>query len=144
MASLSEFNKRIRVRTTRIVANTDRLVRRAATAIDQALVSSTPVDTGRARSNWIASINAPASSVIEAYVPGVEGVTGAQNAQAALTQAAGVISGYKTGQEIHLTNNLPYIGRLNDGFSRQAPANFVEEAILIGSRVVQSSNIVGD
>jgi len=35
----------------------------------------------------------------------------------------------KPGKKIFITNNLPYAKRLNEGWSTQAPANFVQAAI---------------
>lgn len=132
MASLRDFSRRMRVRADQIGVDTTRAVRRVAIAADQAVVSGTPVDTGRAKSNWIVQLGSPADEIIGPYSPGEAGSTEAQNTQAALDQAEAVISRYQSGQdvEIHITNNLPYIQRLNDGYSDQAPANFVEEAIL--------------
>lgn len=142
MASLNDFSKRIRIRARRVTEGADRLVRKVAIAADQAVVSATPVDTGRARSNWIVAMNSPASQVIRAYAPGKSGDSAQKNEAAAVAQGQAVISGYKSGNEIHITNNLAYIGELNDGSSRQAPANFVEESILEAARVVQSTLIV--
>lgn len=107
------------------------MVRRVALAADQAVVVSTPVDTGRARSNWIVALGDAADSPIEAYTPGEDRSTEAANTQAALAQGEAVIRGYMGGQgtSIHITNNLPYIQKLNDGSSAQAPANFVETAV---------------
>jgi hypothetical protein len=102
----------------------------------------TPVDTGRARSNWIAQIGSAPDTVIDAYVPGSLGDTEAANTQAALDQAEAVIKNYKGGQEIHITNNLPYIQRLNDGWSSQAPANFVEQGVMEALQVVYFGRIV--
>jgi len=131
VASLNDFTRRIRARANQIGSNVTRTVRRVAISADAAVVLGTPVDTGRARSNWIVQLNSAADEVIRAYSPGDLGSTEAQNPQAALDQAEAVISNYQGGQnvEIHITNNLPYIQRLNDGYSAQAPANFVEEAI---------------
>lgn len=144
MASLSEFSRRMAVLTGRISGNTTRLVQKAALAADQAVVSSTPVDTGRARSNWIVEMNGREDDTIEPYVEGQHGSTGAANTAAALAQGEGVIRGYVSGrdQSIHITNNLPYIGELNDGSSAQAPANFVEEAVLEAVQAVNSSRII--
>lgn len=142
MPNLSDFSRRITLRGRKIAENADKLTRKVALAADQAVVSATPVDTGRARSNWIAQIGAPASQVIEPYAPGEAGSTGNSNVQAATDQAEQVISGYNYGEEIHITNNLPYIQRLNDGHSAQAPANFVEQAVLEAVRVVTSGRIV--
>jgi hypothetical protein len=140
--SLSDFSRRITLRGRKVAEGADALTRKVALAADQAVVSGTPVDTGRARSNWIAAIGGPASSVIDAYVPGESGSTEAANTQAALNQAETVISGYTAGEEIHITNNLPYIQRLNDGYSAQAPANFVEHAVMEAVQVVQFGRIV--
>lgn len=144
MPSLSDFSRRITVRGRGIAERSDQLVRKVALAADQAVVMGTPVDTGRARSNWIAAIGGPASATIDAYAPGESGSTEAANTQAAIDQAESVIRGYNYGEEIHLTNNLPYIQRLNDGYSAQAPANFVEQAVAEAAQVVQFGRVVGD
>ena len=138
MATLHDFNRRIRIRARRVTEGTANLVRKVAIVADQAVVLATPVDTGTARSNWIVAMNSPSSKVIQSYAPS----DGSGSAQAAIAQAAAVIGGYKSGDEIHITNNLEYIGDLNDGSSRQAPANFVEESILVASKAVQSTRIV--
>jgi len=140
--NLSDFSRRITLRGRKVAEGADALVRKVALAADQAVVMGTPVDTGRARSNWIASVGSPASAVIDAYAPGEAGSTEAANTQAAMDQAASVISGYDAGEEIHITNNLPYIQRLNDGYSAQAPANFVEQAVMEAAQVVQFGRIV--
>lgn len=132
MPNLNEFTRRIRARANTLGDNLTKAVRRVAITADAAVVLGTPVDTGRARSNWIVALGAPSSRTIEAYAPGEKGNTEAANTQAALDQGESVITGYVSGQdmEIHITNNLPYIQRLNDGYSAQAPANFVELAVM--------------
>lgn len=132
------------VRAGRIGDNTTRLVRKVALAADQAVVSDTPVDTGRAKSNWIVELNSASSDTIEPYAPGRKGSTEAQNAQAAIDQGEAVISGYRSGNNvsIHITNNLPYIGELNNGSSSQSPANFVEQAVAEAVAAVNSSRII--
>ena len=142
MPSLSEFSRRITIRGRKVAEGADALTRKVALAADQAVVFGTPVDTGRARSNWIAAIGSAPSSVIDAYSPGEAGSTEAANTQAAIDQAESVIRGYNYGEEIHITNNLPYIQRLNDGYSAQAPANFVEQAVLEAVQVVQFGRVV--
>jgi hypothetical protein len=78
----------------------------------------TPVDTGHARANWIASVSAPSEAVTagadsSAYQAGV-----AQIAAYVLEQGP-----------LWLVNNVPYIRALNYGHSKQAPALFVEAAV---------------
>ena len=141
---LNDFRRRMTICGKKIERNASTLVRRVALAADQAVVFGTPVDTGRARSNWIVAINSAPEAVIEPYTPGEGGSTGARNAQAAIDQGSQVIAGYQSGDEIHITNNLPYIQRLNDGYSDQAPANFVETAVALAAQEVQFYSIVDD
>lgn len=129
--NLNTFSRNMRRRANEIGDNATRLVRRVALTVDAAVVLGTPVDTGRAKSNWIVQIGSAPTSVIDAYVPGESGSTEASNIAAATAQAESVISGYQSGRdwEIYISNNLPYIQALNDGHSSQAPAQFIEEAV---------------
>lgn len=142
MASLSNFSRRITIIGDGIAENADRTVRRVALVADQVLVSGTPVDTGRARSNWLVQLNQPAEGIIEAYVPGEFGTTGGANTQAALNQAQAAISNYTHGDVIHITNNLPYMQALNDGSSDQAPANFIEDGIQQAVQAVRGARLI--
>lgn len=94
--------------------------RRLALQALSGLVLRTPVDTGRARGNWQVSIGAPR-----------DGETGTNDRAGAGTIAAGnaVIGQQRAFQVIVLQNNLPYITRLNEGSSQQAPAGYVEGTI---------------
>jgi len=130
---LAQFSRRIIFQANRLGANTDALVRKVALAADQAVVLSTPVDTGRARSNWIAQIGSAPDTIIESY---------GESPQGALDQAAQVISGYTSGQVIHIVNNLPYIQRLNDGYSPQAPAGFVEKSIQSAVAILKAGRLL--
>lgn len=78
------------------------------------LVESTPVDTGFARNNWVITNGAPAVGVFEtgsAPDPGM------------------AIATAKTDVPMYITNNVQYIGKLNQGHSPQAPAEFVQRDI---------------
>lgn len=125
-------------------ANVDKTVRMAALAADQAVVLGTPVDKGRARSNWIVSLGAPSRTTIEPYVPGEAGSTGSANAQAALAQGSTTIGGYDglIHGAIAISNNLPYIEKLNQGHSAQAPAGFVQKAVQSAVRAVKQARII--
>lgn len=77
------------------------------------IITKTPVDTGRARGNWFASINEVHGGTDEGRREGdaiIQGVILAQNAG---------------GKVFNLTNNLPYINGLEHGRSGQAPAGMV-------------------
>jgi hypothetical protein len=140
--NLSEFARRMTQHGITVEKNGTKVARTVALAVDQTVVIATPVDEGRARANWQVRVGPAATDVIPAYVPGKGGNTGAQNAQAAMEQGKIAISTAQPGQEIHITNNLPYIGALNDGHSAQAPAGFVEQAVKAGIETVRASKLL--
>ena len=100
----------------------NKVARATALNIVKGLTFSTPKDTGMAKGNWQTSANAPIMTTIDRL-----DLTGSQ----ANTEAASVTESIKNIKypEIWITNNLPYIGILNNGSSQQAPAKFVESVI---------------
>lgn len=88
----------------------------------------TPVDTGWARANWVPNIGSPINSPVGE--PGKPSPGAQQAGQAALVR-------YKLGQgPIYITNAVPYIGRLNAGHSKQAPAGFIQLAVARASKAI--------
>jgi hypothetical protein len=84
------------------------------------IVLKTPVDTGRARGNWQASIGNPRTDTIETSDPG-GGRTISDGIEA---------TGKAYGNVFWITNNLPYIYRLEyEGWSKQAPRGMVRLTI---------------
>ena len=93
-----------------------------ATALEalNRIVLKTPVDTGRARGNW----NVLIGTGDEEDADDSEDKSGA----AAISRGGDVIGGYarETGfPVISIYNNLPYIERLEDGYSDQTPEGMV-------------------
>lgn len=117
------------------------------TAVDTALAIvgdlayKTPVDTSQALSNWQVTLDTPATGNISPHYPGLQGSTQRASAAETLNLAKAVLKTKKPGQAIYITNNLPYIKRLNDGYSAQAPAGFVERAVLIGRKMLSKFKI---
>lgn len=138
---LRQFGRKIRITGSAVETNATRLVRRVALSVDRDLVLSTPVDEGRARSNWQVNLGSAADGVREPFSPGEDGSTGAANAQAALAKAEQDLVKLPNGTEVHITNNLPYIGRLNEGWSAQAPEGFVETAVLTGIASIKDARL---
>lgn len=135
MADLRLFGRRIQATGQDVADNSDALVRKVAVAVDHTVVFGTPVDTGRARSNWQAELDSPADGTVASL--------GGNAAAASIAKAEAIIAKYNgdRNKEIHLTNNLPYIGRLNDGWSAQAPAGYVETAVLTGAGKVAGAKV---
>jgi hypothetical protein len=109
----------------------------AANAIVRDLVTVTPVDTSQALSNWQVAIGSPVGNRIDAYFIGVHGSTQELSGASALAKARSILETKKPGQTIYISNVLPYIQRLNQGYSAQAPAGFVERAIIIGRGAIK-------
>ena len=106
----------------------ERVITKLTLDITANLKEATPVDTGWARANWVARIGAP---LVETQTPG-ERTTAAARGREADSQAslAVVLSSYRLeGGAVYISNNVPYISRLNSGSSRKAPAGFVQRAI---------------
>ena len=99
-----------------------KLISAVGVDIGTRLIFKTPVDTGRAQNGWLPSIGAPAAG--EGGVADPSGTT-------ALSK---IVSTFRpnvlpNGPVLYVSNNVPYIGELNNGHSKQAPANFVGMAV---------------
>lgn len=103
-----------------VISQWDQVIRKIGLEALSRIVLKTPVDTGRARGNWLVQIGGA----------GIE-VTSEIDSSGAVTIAKGsnVIGTFKLkdgDQIISLYNNLPYINRLENGWSKiQAPAGMV-------------------
>ncbi len=127
-----------------VEGNVERAVRDCAHAVLRSVVEATPVNTGTARSNWTPELDRAFEGLLAARVPGAGGSTAEANAAAAIDAGAPTIEAFdiRANREIHITNNAPHIGALNDGHSRQAPADFVRTAVLDGLAAVRGARIV--
>lgn len=135
MPSLAAFGRSAKRLSKRIRDNVDAGWRATALVVDQTVVTSTPVDTGRARSNWRVDTK-PSTDQRAPYAPGEGGSTAAANTAAALAQGREAVQS-AVGDALYISNNLDYIGELNAGSSAQAPANFVEKAVDAGVQQVR-------
>lgn len=93
--------------------------------IDRRVVIETPVDTASAKRSWLAGVNQSPTALFN--LPDGSDVSLAQ-AQA-IEQGAATISGAKGFDTIYLVNNQPYIVPLNEGWSEQAPARYIDSII---------------
>lgn len=98
------------------------VIRKIAIECFKRIILGTPVDTGRARGNWQASTGSPANGEVDVLDP-----TGAIAIAAMVSEVVAWTP--KDDLPAFITNNLPYIQRLNEGWSKQAPAHFIEQVI---------------
>lgn len=83
----------------------------------------TPIDTGWASSNWLPTIDRPATTP-----------TGSKQAVSTAESDQGIAAlkrfRYRPNAVIYVTNNVPYITELDKGFSGQQSSGFVQRAIV--------------
>jgi len=123
MANPKVFARRIRRRARQVETGAPAAVRATALVINQTVIFATPKDTGHAKANWQIGIDSPITKEIDEEEPG--------QGEATIGRNAGVIRAAPKGMKsIILSNNVPYIHKLNEGSSSQAPAQFVQIAVL--------------
>ena len=97
----------------KVLKRLENTVKEVSVGIADYLYEDTPVKTGRARTNWLPSLNSPQRVTSITYrKPSI----------------ANTLAAYKLSDTVYISNNLTYIQRLNNGSSIQAPANFVTMA----------------
>jgi hypothetical protein len=106
------------------------LVKMAGIEFFRQVIISTPVDTGRARMGWSISVNAP-SDYLPAPAP--DNWKGRSRGGSEYYPVPDIAKNSKLGvitvnDKVFITNNVPYMEKLNKGYSRQEAARFVERA----------------
>ena len=93
----------------------DKTVKGATVTLATNVITATPVDTGAARGNWQASVGRPKSDVLD------RSDKSGMKAVAAITSTVPD----EAGSVVYISNNLPYIRKLEYGHSAQAPQGMV-------------------
>jgi hypothetical protein len=109
----SRFSVPLASLADKLKLNLETVSRKAAADLFTAVVVRSPVDTGRFKSNWNFSLDAPDSST-----------SGSDNQARGLTEA-GKAATMRIGGVAYLSNGLPYAKRLEYGYSKQAAAGMV-------------------
>jgi hypothetical protein len=157
--TFGELSKQFRELAATLPIRANQAKQVLASTVDADLLRVTPVDTGQAVSNWQVTLDTPATEPIPAYAPAHEGymkqtkgvkawthkappeVTRQANAAPASEAARTTIQAAQPGQPIYITNPLDYIELLDQGHSSQAPALFVDRAIILGRDVLSRVRI---
>lgn len=96
--------------------------------LSEKVILKTPVDTGWAMNNWVATIGTPNSSVPnQADKMGLAALNG-----------AAFVSLTAPGKVFYLTNNVAYINRLEYGYSDQAPRGMARLGVMAAKKEITS------
>lgn len=118
---MSDFKRQMKEVEKKISDAIEKTMRATALEMFSEIVLKTPVDTGRLRSNWQASLNNPIGSKLD-------GVDYAGNNT--IIRGGGKINSYTLkDSSIWFANNMPYASRIENGSSRQRPEGMVSSTI---------------
>lgn len=99
--------------------------------LSNSIIMDTAVLSGRARGNWQPDINSIQNDVLE-----IEDKSG----NATVTKVASQTNNLKLGQYFTLTNNLPYILRLEYGWSKKSPNGMLGINVMRFQQFVNQAN----
>ena len=121
--ALASFNKALDAAMIALPPWANEIKIRTALDLMNRIVLKTPVDTGRARGNWQLTQRSPAEDMVPETSAKVS--SSETPPSAILMEAEQTASGAQLGDDIWISNNLPYIDALEEGRSQQAPHGMV-------------------
>lgn len=139
MGSLTDFSRKIVILADRVPHSVRDLKRKVSTEVLRGVVTTTPIDTGQARFNWNVGLNAPNHNT---DMTGFS--TYGRRADWSSKMSTSVAAIMRAGPQdtIYISNALHYIGKLNNGGSKQAPKDYVRIAALLAARSVAGHKIL--
>lgn len=131
MKGLSAFKKGLKTERTKFPMAVKSAQSGLSARLYSGIILKTPVLTGHARHNWMPQLGEPLHEELE----GVAGVdyTGEPFTDTEIVKMRRVQKQLKAaplGEAVYISNNAPYIERLEHGYSLKAPAGMVEVTIL--------------
>ena len=115
------FNDDWRKAQNKLEKELENVVKAAGINLFNGIIELSPVDTGRFRGNWQASVNTPKTDILFESIPKDQPINTRENVDSKLTS-------FKLNDTLYLTNNLPYAERLENGWSEQRPQKWVARA----------------
>lgn len=146
MATPEQFAQELNRIALSIEPNTASVMRRVVGQLLEDVVRGTPVDTGKARSNWQVTLGAPSHTVIGPYAPGKKlGIGENSNANAAIAAGQAALRNITEGTletPVVVSNSVFYIDTLRRGTSRQQPVDWVDIALRKAATSLRLTNLL--
>jgi hypothetical protein len=155
MADLNDLANFVDRMAVRIPVATNDLKKGVTRTILASLTQTTPADTGQAISNWQTSLDTPIETTRSAFSPSPKGrmingvwthavdpiETAHANAPPTYDEGVIIIDSAQPEQSIFISNILPYIKKLDQGSSKQAPEGFIDQAFLLAKSVLARARL---
>lgn len=129
MASLKDLADRLNLLADKVEAAPNKVAASFTLALIEELTDNTPVDTSKALSNWLLSLDEPLLMDLDAYHEGIFGSTALASKAEVMKHAHTIAARKKPGETIYINNAAPYIMDLERGSSTQAPNGFKDQSI---------------
>lgn len=128
MASGSNYKSVFKQFGAKVASRSLAVAQDVATELAAKVIVRTPEDTSRARANWGAELNSIPQEFDESKRdPG---------GQASMERAKAIAAQMRLGSVFVIANSAPYIGRLENGYSQQAPAGMRDITVAEFPRIV--------
>lgn len=121
--NIQKFDADLKKFANTINADFHKLLKKVIFDLFRKIVVKTPVDTGRARASWAVAKHAPGDFVQPKFEASIGKGSATTTAMGNLPQIDDPYAVY------FIFNNVPYIVRLENGHSKQAPVGMVQVAL---------------
>ena len=132
---MGDFSLAFQNIATKSIKKTENIIRATVFDLTSSIIQDTPVDTSRAKNNWLVSFDSPIDNTVN---------TLDNSGNTVINKANTKIMANKVPMVYWIQNNLPYIaklefglypknsktGKTSNGFSIQAPSGFVRLNII--------------
>lgn len=122
-SNMNKFDADLRKFADSVNADFMKLIKKIVFDLFRKIVMKTPVDTGRARASWAVAKHSPGDFVHPEFKSTIGKGTATTMAMGNLPNIDDPYATY------FIFNNVPYIVRLENGHSKQAPVGMVQVAL---------------
>ena len=137
MATANEFGIALNKFKALIRKRHANAVKATARAVHVRMVDVCPIDTSRAKTNWQMTLQTPAAEEVP-FVKGRGGSSLGEALSITTENRKQVLSRYRFGQQVWVSNVVPYIVLLDGGKSPQYPGGFTLDAIQAAKTVLRA------
>lgn len=138
MADLKDLATRLNKYADKLEAAPSKVAAEVSLILVRELVTRTPVDTSKALSNWLVSLEDPVLVDLDAYYPGNFGSTATASQNEVIAFAKLQLAKKKAGVPIYVSNSADYIRALDEGSSSQAPAGFTKQSVMVARKQIKT------